>query len=198
MDVCYRALKFDDSNAALKALLERTQTRADTLERVDRKRRQQEKRRRQEKQMLQSVLAERRIKLRGKGKPPNLEDAEIRLSPDPLSPTSLLEFPVMFLYPTHNQTDLIKAFAQKDWLLHHLSYILPLPWDENAEFTMDSVDCYMDTLSGGLMKVGKKMSLLDVLSNGKTEIVDGLVRIYVVPKARASQWIEEVKTQKGR
>lgn len=148
--------------------------------------------------MLQSVLAERKIKVRGKEKPPDLEDAEIRLSPDPLSPKSLLEFPVMLLYPTHNQTDFIKAFAEKDWLSHHLSYILPLPWDSKNEFTMDTVDCYMDTMSGGLMKVGKKMKLLDVLSNGKVEIVDGLVRTYVVPRARASQWIEEVKSQSGR
>ena len=104
----------------------------------------------------------------------------------------------MLLYPTHNQTDFIKAFAEKNLLSHHLSYILPLPWDSKGEFTMDSVDCYMDTLTGGLMKVGKKLKLLDILSNGKTEIVDGLVRIYVVPRALAGQWIEEVKKQLGK
>ena len=148
--------------------------------------------------MLQTVMAERRIKVRGTEKPPNLEDAQIRLSPDPLSRSSLLEVPVMLLYPTHHQTDLIKAFAEKDWLSHHLSYILPLPWDEKKEFAMDSIECYTDTVSGGMMKVGKNLKLLDILANGKTEIVDGLVRIYVLPKARAGQWIEEVKKQKGR
>lgn len=148
--------------------------------------------------MLQTVLAERRIRVRGTEKPPDLEDALIRLSPDPLSRTSLLEFPVMLLYPTHHQTDLIKAFAEKDWLSHHLSYILPLPWDSKKEFTMNSIDCYVETVSGGLMKVGKNLKLLDILSNEKTEIVDGLVKIYVVPREQAGQWIEEVKKQKGR
>ena len=198
LDVCYRGLKFDGANTPLKALLQRIQTRADILERVDRKRREQHMRVRQEKRMLLAVLAERGIKFRGTEKPPDLEDAQIRLSPDPLSRISLLEFPVMLLYPTHHQTDLIKAFAEKDWLSHHLSYILPLPWDEKKEFTMDSTECYMDTVSGGLMKVGKKLKLLDILANGKTEIVDGLVRIYVVPKGQAAQWIEDVKKQKGR
>lgn len=197
LDVCYRGLKTEETNVALKSLLKRIQGRAEIMERADRKRRAEQKRKEQEKQMLQSVLATRKVKMRGTSKPPDLEDAEIRLSPDPLSSSSLLEFPVMLLYPTHAQTDFIKAFAEKDWLSHHLSYILPLPWDDKGEFTMSSIDCYMDTISGGLMKVGKNMKLLDVLSNGKTEIVDGLVRIYVVPQARAGQWIEEVKKQKG-
>lgn len=198
LDVCHRGLKLVVANTALKALHQRVQARADTLERIDRKRKEQQTRLRQEKQMLQKVLTERKIKMRGSEKPPDLEDAQIRLSPDPMSRSSLLEFPVLLLYPTHHQTDLIKAFAEKDWLSHHLSYILPLPWDGKKEYTMDSIDCYMDTLSGGLMKVGKKLKLLDILSNGKTEIVDGLVRVYVVPKARTGQWIEEVKKQKGR
>jgi Cns1/TTC4 Wheel domain len=198
LDVCYRGLKIDDSNTALKTLLKRIQAKADVMERIDRKRRAEEKRRKDEERMLQTTLATRKVQVRGTAKPPDLEDAQIRLSPNPLSPTSLLEFPVMLLYPTHHQTDFIKAFAEKDWLSHHLSYILPLPWDSEREFTMDSVDCYMDTVSGGLMKVGKKIKLLDILSNGKTEVVDGLVRIYVVPKARAGEWIADVKKQQGR
>ena len=148
--------------------------------------------------MLNTVLASRNIVLRGTSKPPNLEDAQIRLSPDPLSDKSLLEFPVMLLYPTHNQSDLIKAFAEKDALYQHLSYILPVPWDEGGEYEMESVDCYMDTKTGGMMKVGKKMKLGDVLGNGKVEVVDGLVRIYVVPQKRAKSWIEEVKSQLGK
>jgi Cns1/TTC4 Wheel domain len=198
LDVCYRGLKVEEANVALKALLERIQSKAETMERVDRKRRAEQRRREQEHQMLQTVLKERNIKLRGSEKPPDLEDAEIRLSPDPLSRTSLLEFPVMLLYPIHQQTDFIKAFAEKDWLSHHLSYIIPLPWDNKGEYTVDSVDCYMDTALGGMMKVGKKMKLLEALANGKTEIVDGLVRVYVVPRARAGQWIEEMKQRVGR
>ena len=164
----------------------------------DRRRLAELKRKKLEIQVLDAALKARKVVLRGSKDPPDLEDATIRLSPDPLSPTSLLEFPVMLLYPMHNQTDLIKAWAEKDAITHHLSYIMPLPWDNKNEYKLSTVDCYMDTISGGLMKVGKKLTLLEALSNGKTEIVDGLVRMYVVPTSLAPQWIEEVKKKKGK
>ena len=198
LDICYRGLKIDDSNVALKKLLERIKVRSEEVEKRDRKRKAEQKRKLDEKNMLQLVLKERKLRIRGSARPPDLEDAAIQLSPDPLSPTSLLEFPVMLLYPMHNQTDFIRAWAEKDDLSQHLSYIFPLPWDEKQQYTMAAVDCYMDTVTGGMMKVGKKLKLIEVLSNGKTEVVDGLVRIYVVPSSMASQWIEEVKKKKSR
>lgn len=196
LDVCYRGLKIDQENVALKKLLEKIKAKSDALEIRDRKRLEEQKRKDQERITLRTALAARQIRMRGSAKPPDLQDAVIRLSPDPLSPKSMLEFPVMFMYPVHNQTDLIKAWAEKDAVWQHLSYILPLPWDEKGEYK--DVDCYMDTVSGGLMKVGKKLSLLEILSNGKTEIVDGLVRIYVVPVSRAKEWIDNVKKAKGK
>jgi tetratricopeptide (TPR) repeat protein len=198
LDVGYRGLQIDEGNIALKKLVERIKTRSDEMEKRDRRRKAEEKRKLDETMMLQKVLKERKVRVRGSQRPRDLEDAAIRLSPDPLSEKSLLEFPVMLLYPMHSQTDFIKAWAEKDDLSQHLSYILPLPWDEKQEYTMDSVDCYMDTITGGMMKVGKMLKLLEVLTNGKTEVVDGLVRIYVVPKPLAPRWIEEVKKKKGR
>jgi len=198
LDVASRGIKLDPDNAALKKLLEQIRSRAQAKEQHDRRRQAEERRKQQEKAVLNAALKARNVLLRGSKQPPNLEDACIRLSPDPLSPTSLLEFPVMLLYPLHNQSDFIKAWAEKDAIIHHLSYILPLPWDVKNEYKLATVDCYMDTSSGGLVKIGKKLTLLEALSNGKTEVVDGLVRIYVVPIARASQWIDEVKRKKGK
>jgi hypothetical protein len=191
-------MKLDPDNGPLKKLLDQIRTRAQAKEAQDRRRIAEQRRKEQEKSILDAVLKERKIIVRGSRQPPNLEDAVIRLSPNPLSATSLLEFPVMLLYPMHNQTDLIKAWAQKDAIEHHLSYILPLPWDTNHEYKQTTVSCYMDTISGGLVKVGKKLTLLEALSNGKTEVVDGLVRIYVVPQSLAGQWVEEVKKKKGK
>lgn len=198
LDVASRGFKLDPGNAALKKLLEQIRARVKVKEEQDRRRQAEQRRKQQERTVLEAALKARNIQVRGSKHPPNMEDASIRLSPDPLSPTSLLEFPVMFLYPMHNQSDFVKAWAEKDAIIHHLSYILPLPWDTKHEYTQSRVDCYMDTVSGGLMKVGKKLTLLEALSNGKTEVVDGLVRIYVVPVTLASQWIDEVKRKKGR
>lgn len=110
----------------------------------------------------------------------------------------MLEFPVMLFYPMHNQTDLIKAWAEKDAVTDHLSYILPLPWDSKNEYKLSTVECYMDTVNGGLIKVGKKLTLLEVLSNGKTEVVDGLVKLFVLPPALAPQWIADMKRKKDK
>ncbi|KAJ4532097.1 HSP70/90 co-chaperone [Exophiala dermatitidis] len=198
LDVASRGAKIDPDNTPLKNLLERIRTRAKAKEEQDRRRQAELRRKQQEKAALEAALKARKLSVRGSKHPPNLEDAVIHLSPDPASPTSTLEFPVMLLYPMHNQSDFIKAWSEKDTINQHLDYILPLPWDTKNEYQPDTVECYMDTISGGLVKIGKKLTLLEALSNGKTEIVDGLVRIYVVPTSMAAQWIEEVKRKMGR
>ena len=54
----------------------------------------------------------------------------------------------------------------------------------------------METKEGGLLKWGKKVPLLKVLSGGKVEVVDGIVRANLLPKARAEEWIQEMKKRK--
>ena len=136
------------------------------------------------------------IKTRSTGQPPDMEDAAITLTPDPLSLKSTLAFPVVILYPLHLQSDFIKAFGEEQTLLGHLDYLLPLPWDINIEYSPSTTEAYMETSSGGLIKLGKKVPLLKVLSGGKVEIVDGIVKINVVPADRAPEWIESVKRRK--
>lgn len=129
--------------------------------------------------------------------PPEMEDARIQLE-EPGDAGSEVRFPVLFLYPLHAQTDFIKAVGEGESVLQHLEYILPLPWDERGEYRVEDVECYMETSVGGLIKVGKKLALVKLLRSGKVEVVDGLVRIYVVPKARAAEWIEEFKKRRGK
>ena len=197
LDVCYRGLKLDESNQAMKTLLDKIQKRSRVLEERHCKRKVEQSQLRQEKLTLITAIKARGIKLRGSGNPPpNLADAELRLVPDPLSPESTLEWPCMLLYPMHNQSDFIKAFSEKDSVQQHLDYILPLPWDGKGEYRPATVECYMDTITGGLLKVGKKVSLLEVLSNAKIEVLDGLVRIFVVPPG--GQWLEEIRKKRNK
>ncbi len=148
--------------------------------------------------MLNTALRARNIRRRNTAQPPDLEDASIHLSPDPVAPTSTLMFPVVLLYPLHLQSDFVKAFPETDTVPNHLEYIFPLPWDERGEYTLGAVDFYMETGSGGLIKVGKKVSLGKMLGSPGVEIVDGVVRINVLLKARADGWIEEMKARKGK
>lgn len=130
--------------------------------------------------------------------PPDMEDASIHLIPDAISPTSTLVFPVVLLYPLHAQSDFVKAFPEADTIPQHLEYIFPLPWDTAQEYRIENVEIYMESTNGGLIKVGKNMSLLRVLGDGKIEIVDGIVRVNVVPKEKAASWIQEMKARKGK
>ncbi|EGY13886.1 uncharacterized protein VDAG_00568 [Verticillium dahliae VdLs.17] len=126
-----------------------------------------------------------------------MEDARVRLVPDEEDPRSSLVVPVVLLYPTDLQSDLVKAFGEADVLADHLRYIFPLPWDRAAAYTLDATECYVETVDGGLMRWGKKMPLLKVLASGSVEIVDDVFKVFVVPKAKAAAWVDDFKMKKA-
>lgn len=102
----------------------------------------------------------------------------------------------MFLYPVDAQSDFIKGFSEMHCIADHLEYIFPLPWDDKGEYTVSGVECFMETVTGGLIKAGKRVPLLKILAGGKVEVVDELVRIYVVPVGRVGGFIEKMKARK--
>lgn len=148
--------------------------------------------------MLFTALRARNIRVRTNAQLPDMEDAVVHLSPDPLSPTSTLMFPVVLLYPLDLQSDFVKAFPETDTVSQHLAYIFPLPWDTVQTYTLQTVEHYMETGSGGLVKVGQSVTLGKVLGSGGVEVVDGIVRINLLPKSRAKGWIEEMKARKRK
>ncbi|RAR03281.1 tetratricopeptide repeat protein 4 [Stemphylium lycopersici] len=194
---CNKGLSLDPANAPLKALKTKIDTRKKYIESVEKARKEREAKAASERTTLALALKARNILTRSTAKPPDLEDATVKLD-NSMDPSSLLSFPVILLYPMDSQSDFVKAFSEREKLDDHLSYIFPLPWDTNHEYAMDKVEAYMETSSGGLIKVGKKMSLGKVLGSGKPEIVDGLVTVSVVPKDKAAGWIEEFKKRKGK
>ncbi|KAI4634204.1 uncharacterized protein J4E87_001376 [Alternaria ethzedia] len=194
---CDRGLALDANNAPLKALKTKIDARKQYIESVEKARREREEKAASERLTLKLALRSRNILTRSTEKPPDLEDATVKLE-NSLDPSSTLTVPVILLYPMHSQSDFIKAFSEKEKLDEHLDYIFPLPWDEKHEYTIDNIESYMETAAGGLIKVGKKMSLGKVLGSGKPEIVDGLVTISVIPKDKAAGWIEEFKKRKGK
>ena len=188
-----RGLSIDPGNNALRVLAVEILGENEEAE----KKRQEEMARaeleRREKFTLLGALRARGIRTRKTEKPPEMEDARIQLLPDPVDPTSELSFPTILLYPLHLESDFVKSFKETETLGSHLEYILPVPWDGTGEYTLQGVDGYMETIEGGLVKVGKKVSLLKVLTSAKVEVVDEVVRIYVVPKLKADAWIRDFK-----
>ncbi|KAF2742717.1 TPR repeat protein-like protein [Sporormia fimetaria CBS 119925] len=195
-DACSLGLKLDPSNSSLNALTTKIYQRQQHLGALAKSRREREERLASERSTLSLALKSRNITTRTTDTAPDLEDAAVKLA-QPLDPSSELSFPVLFLYPVHEQTDFIKAVSEKDRIDDHLEYIFPLPWDEQKEYVVEGVEAYMETAAGGLIKAGKKMALGKILGSGKVEVVDGLVNINVVPKGKVAAWIEEFKRRRG-
>ena len=198
LDAAIHGLTLDPQNAALKTVKTKIEAREKALSALHRKKREEAEQAQRRRSALVTALETRGIRIRNTAEVPDMQDAVIHLAPDPLSPTSTLYFPVILLYPLHAQSDFIKAFSESDIVAQHLDYILPLPWDEKQEYTMASVECYMETSAGGLVKVGKNVTLGKILSNAGVEVVDGIVRMNVLLKGRTAGWIEEIKAKQRK
>jgi tetratricopeptide (TPR) repeat protein len=195
-DACARGLAVDPENKTLQGVAREIIKKNEEVAAKRRRELEVEARRRQEDATLKAALKARGIKTRKTAQPPEMEDAKIELVPDPIDPTSTLSFPAVLLYPLHLESDFIKSFNETEVLGDHLSYILPVPWDKEGAYTPNGVECYMETITGGLVKVGRKVSLLKVLSSGNIEIVDEVVKMFVIPKAKANEWVQDFKKKK--
>jgi Cns1/TTC4 Wheel domain len=151
-----------------------------------------------------SAFKARKIRTRTTNSPPDLPHSTKITLTEPFNATSTLLLPMIFLYPLEAQSDFITAYPEDTALTIHLKDILSQDpathpeWDVKREYTPASVECYMETFTGGLIKVGKKILLREVLGGGKAEVVDGVARVLVVPKAKAAIWIQDYKKKKGK
>jgi tetratricopeptide (TPR) repeat protein len=197
-DACARGLTLDPTHKDLLRLADQIVAKAEEADRKRKKTAAAELRRKQEVYVLRAALQAREIKTRSTAQPPEMEDARIRLVPDAVDPTSMLVFPTVLLYPLKLQSDFVKEFAETETLGSRLDVVLGerAEWDAQGEYTPRGVECYMETPAGGLVKVGRGASLLKVLSGGKVEVVDQVVRVFVVPTPKAATWVEEFKRKK--
>ncbi|QDS78167.1 hypothetical protein FKW77_005198 [Venturia effusa] len=196
-DACLHGLAIDPRNAALKTIRDKIQKRKAHLADMEAKRRERTERIAAEERTLEDAIKMRGIPTKTTSRPPETQDAVMKLE-GPLDARSTLSIPTIFLYPAHLQSDFIRAFEENQTIIDHLSYILPLPWDQAKEYNSANIDCYMETITGGLIKAGKKVPLLKILCSGKTELVDRMLRIYILPKDKVAPWIEEWKAKRGR
>jgi len=124
-----------------------------------------------------------------------------------------LIIPVFFLYPQHATSDLISHYDEDTPISGHLTDMFPSSssenterrpeWDKNGEYLAPNLVVYAITHKKRLLKVGKKMCLLDVCAAAKgkdgevdgLEIKNGCISLVVLPKGEVeSRWVEEFKT----
>lgn len=128
---------------------------------------------------------------------------------DPEDPTNgTLVVPVFFLYPQYATSDVISQFVEDTSFSAHLATIFPPEapapeWDEKHEYAADKLVVYAMTRRKRLLKVGKKMTLRDVLSASKEkkgqpkdglELKNGCLTFVVLPRGDVeTKWVEEFK-----
>lgn len=198
-DACAGGLAVDPENGPLKAVARDIIAKAQAAEKKAAEEHRQKVEAAAKEALLRKALQDRGIKVPRSAHPPDMGDAKLELVPDPENKTiGTLSFPAVLLYPLHLESDFIKAFNEKESLMQHFGYVFPTPWDREGEYSANGVECFMETVSGGLVKVGKKVPLLKVLSMDKVEAVDGVVKVFVVPKTKAEGWLKEFKEMKEK
>ncbi|KAL8709842.1 MAG: hypothetical protein Q9220_005458 [cf. Caloplaca sp. 1 TL-2023] len=165
-----------------------------------------QERKKKEQLALSAAISARGIRVRMSTtaeKAPELEDAVIHLDPEaPLSPTSVLFFPVLVLYPLHAQSDFLKSVKETATWGEVLETVLEggLQWDTEGEYTVEGVDVFMQTKEGregGMVKCGRKTRVGDAVKGGRCEVLDGVLRVFVVPKGGVEGWVDGVKRKRG-
>lgn len=124
-------------------------------------------------------------------------------------------FPVFLLYPEYNQSDLITHFDETTSVGDQMNVMFPsspsgpnwAEWDEKHEYWNGNLVVYVETAQRRLLKVGKELTLREVLAKavkqdqGKPKdgvvLRDGLLSFVVLVKgAKEKAWVEEFKRKR--
>ncbi|RKO83911.1 hypothetical protein BDK51DRAFT_37278 [Blyttiomyces helicus] len=111
--------------------------------------------------------------------------------PPTLDPeTNRLTWPVLLAYPEYNQTDLIAAFHEDSTFADQLDVVFEHPpeWDARGEYRdAAALDVYFeaetdDGIGKRLMRIGRELTLGEVVADLAYRIVDGVAVFLVVPR----------------
>lgn len=180
-------------------LRKRILDRQSVLRRRERERVEREQKARFEALKLRQALKRRGMVVKAE-RGPDMEDASIALE-DASDAESELRTPVLLLYPTAGQSELVKVVREGETMGDVLGMVLPVPWVEGGEFggaDGEGVEIFVETAAGGLRKVGKRVAWGRVIRDGGVDVGDGLARVFVVPKGRVEGWVGEWKKSHGK
>lgn len=198
------ALRLDPSHAQIQTLANKIKVRQSHQEKIKLASAERNKLAKHRSFLLDAALKARKISVTTTSEPPELpEGVGIKLE-NPENPASLLYFPTIFLYQPSMKSDFITSFPENVSLEQQLKEVLSIPpeWDSEQDFMAKNVECYLETKTGGLVKMGKRVALAVALGGDNIEVQDGLVRIMVVPRGKKAQefiagWKQRAKARRS-
>ncbi len=119
------------------------------------------------------------------------DDSELHLE-DSNDVQSQLIIPAVILYPTTNEFDFVGAVSELSTPLQLTEMLMDRPEEyfndgKHQNFRPKSLAVYLESNSGGVIKVGKKVMFSNALS--KAPLFDGILRVYIVPKVESEKWL---------
>ncbi|CAH3172379.1 unnamed protein product [Porites evermanni] len=109
-----------------------------------------------------------------------------------LDTDGVLHWPVLFVYPEFNQTDLISSFNENDRISDHLHTMFEVespPWDIENKYKPESLEVYFeDASSEKLCLVKNNKCLKDVLSDSRSYICINR-QLFLIPKEKPKSTI---------
>ncbi|KAF9653384.1 hypothetical protein BDM02DRAFT_3108003 [Thelephora ganbajun] len=205
-DSCSRCLRFDPTNQSVLSLKEKAEKLHNAKikkeqEKQERLRVAEEKRRR-----LEVAFKERNLVVVPNPKGTPEVDYKPRLDEEDATRSTLI-FPVHFLYPQHATSDMVPDFHEDASFGEYLAAIFPPNaeppnWDKAGEYVNSRLSIYATTSKKRLLKIGKKMTLRDVIREaGKDgdglELQGDCLAFRVVPRGEVeTNWIAEFKRNK--
>lgn len=189
-------LTIDPENKPLKDTLKQVENKVAQIQQVKERKEREAQEIKDRQLFLENAIKLRNIKSIKSSRPAALlENAKIRLE-DPTDYESQLLLPAMVLYPTTDEFDFVAEISELTTPAEILQLVLDRPqsWFEDPKhknFSIKTLECYMETISGGLVKVGKKVAVNTVLMSetAKAPLFDSGLRLYVVPKVDSAEWL---------
>ncbi|CDO93286.1 unnamed protein product [Kluyveromyces dobzhanskii CBS 2104] len=190
-------LAVEPENGALKSIESRVHEKLESKRKFEARTLAQKQKEEELQEFLDLAVQIRNIKLINSKQPADLlKDSKLSLE-NPTDFESQLIFPAMVLYPTTDEFDFIASVSELSTPNDLLQVVLdrPAEWfaqPGHKDFTPSKLQAYMETVAGGLIKIGKKVSIHDVLKmeKPKAPLFDKSLRIYFVPKTEAQSWLD--------
>ncbi|KAG7195748.1 uncharacterized protein KQ657_002131 [Scheffersomyces spartinae] len=189
-EILQYGLLVEDDNQPMKELLAKIIEREQVIQQKQLQKEAQERERALRKSILDNAIQLRHYQIiKSKSPAQVLEDAHIRLE-DPLDYESQLIFPAMILYPSTDEFDYV---AETSELVTPNELLTMVLLDRPKEWHLKNLECYMETVTGGLIKVGKKLAINEALMSEKSKapLFDNGLRLYVIPKQDSPLWISK-------
>ncbi len=140
-------------------------------------------------------------------------------APDPIR-TPLI-FPVFFLYPQYAQSDLIATYQEDTPVGAYLDTMFPsaadagaapvAAWDARNEYRAERLQVYAATHKRRLLRLGRKLTLREVIDQGAKDVdkgedrdgvvlQDGIISLIVLPKGSEAEkaWIDKFKKDRDQ